>query len=566
MTTTTSISISTDLWDRMSKEAFDAPKKEESYNDDDDDDSTVDSQDDDDDDDECDLEDEAVLAQVEQAISNLEKQNDTMTEEDERQEEQEEEQEVAKPESTTEQETPANDTPDAENEVAKPETTTRQETSANETPEAVEHKPDPAGEVSVSFPSADDVAVTPVKEGTETESSKQEDPISEQVQEVPAAATEESSASVPTLEVGEWAEFTKDIFLLSNFPPGWDVSDLLEHCFVKDERIWKRYFDSRCLLAKACQEPKEESKHEMTPSDLYRQELETAFTSDWRNSVLGSMLQKHTYQRVAKVSMDERTGQLNDATVVSTIFSPYFLPRAVQLCMRYHRRPQDFWCSWHIQFVSLKEHKEDKMAYWRPHLTDMCELCSNGYAKMPTKEVGFMPIEDIDTAYMTPSVVRKIRKWLFGSISSLNFCDDLTLLKYIFGSSGAVRNFELLKGDIGYTWTANDAQAKDMKAYGQLTDAQIESATDVGTNWLEYQCRLMSCSLRPIDQWLDPYDEKYKKGLWGERVMKHRYKTHGIFEQDELIRQYPHKVWERAERGYKDPSFQNKVKKVVGKL
>jgi len=27
----------------------------------------------------------------------------------------------------------------------------------------------------------------------------------------------------------------------------------------------------------------------------------------------------------------------------------------------------------------------------------MWEVCSNGYAQMPTSEVGFMPVEEIDT-------------------------------------------------------------------------------------------------------------------------------------------------------------------------
>ena len=95
-------------------------------------------------------------------------------------------------------------------------------------------------------------------------------------------------------------------------------------------------------------------------------------------------------------------------------------------------------------------------------------------------------------------------------------------------------------------------------------EEEIEQADGVGTNWLEFECRKVTNSLRSIDQWYDPYDTKYYKGLWGEKYMEYRYKRHGIYEKDEHIRKSPYKVWDRAERGIKE-SMPTRAMKVAGK-
>jgi hypothetical protein len=178
----------------------------------------------------------------------------------------------------------------------------------------------------------------------------------------------------------------------------------------------------------------------------------------------------------------------------------------------------------------------------------MWEVCSNGYAQMPTAEVGFMPVEEIDTSFLTPNMIRKIRKWLFGSLKSVDIADDLTLIKFLLGTTGVINNFELLHGDIGYTWIARDAQEEDMIDF-DVDDEQVEHATVIGTNWLEFQCRMITGSLRSMDSWYDPYDLKYHKGKWGEAALEHRFKTYGIRFKNAHVRNSPHKVWDLALRG-----------------
>jgi hypothetical protein len=151
-------------------------------------------------------------------------------------------------------------------------------------------------------------------------------------------------------------------------------------------------------------------------------------------------------------------------------------------------------------------------------------------------------------------MVRKIRKWLFGTAQSNALFDDLTLMKYVFGSCGAVRDFTVLKADIGHLWDAREAHVQDMKDYANVPEEEIDVAVNTGTNWLEFACRSVTSSLRSIDQWYEPYDMKYYKGIWGEKVMTLRFRKHGVHEQDEHVRNNPHKVWDRAERKIKDKS------------
>jgi hypothetical protein len=495
----------------------------------------------DDDEDFVKVEDEAVVAQVEQALAKLESKSFPASNE---------ETAVSEP------------LPDKEKSGETSNTESAQVDEAVQETPSLGGKGDEATDGSVqdeimSPRSVESEATSKPSEVVESEStSKQseEKDAEEKESAKVGKATETVKEEIQPMEIGEWAAFSQEIFSLGHFPSEWVDPNLVNQSCNKDEKVWKRYFDSRCLLSKACEDPTDEHKEELTASHIYRKQIEVAFKEEWKSTTLGELLLKQTYQRATKV-MRDANGVLEGATVVSTIFSPFFLPRAVQVCMRYHRLPNDFWCTWHIQFVSLKDVKEDNMAYWRPHLTDMWELCSNGYARVPTNEIGFFAVEDVDTAYLTPNMVRKIRKWLFGSINSLKTCDDFTLLKYIFGSSGAVHDFNVLDADIGYTWKANENQTNDMATYGNLSKADLEKATTIGTNWLEFQCRMITSSLRPVDYWYDPYDAKYYKGVWGEKLMEHRCRKYGLVPHDANIRENPHKVWDLAPHGIREVSI-----------
>ena len=177
-------------------------------------------------------------------------------------------------------------------------------------------------------------------------------------------------------------------------------------------------------------------------------------------------------------------------------------------------------------------------------MVDMVELCSNEFLENPTDEVGWVPIEHVTTDYFTPSIVRKIRKWLFGHYSSYRLFTDFDMMKYLFGTCGTVDNMNTLHGDIGHHWKASDTQAEDMKVYGELRPESIEHAKKIGTSWLEYHSRLVCSALRPIDQWYDPYDQRGMKGAWGAAVIERRREVYpGVYEETQEERERPWVVW-----------------------
>lgn len=177
-----------------------------------------------------------------------------------------------------------------------------------------------------------------------------------------------------------------------------------------------------------------------------------------------------------------------------------------------------------------------------------------------------MPVENMKTTHLSPNLVRKIRKWLFGSPKSYDMFNDFALLKYLLGTCGTVNDFQTLDGDIGHTWKASEAQTRDMQSWGGLSDTETQRAASVGMNWLEYECRVLTQSLRPVDHWYDPYDQKYHKASWGEAILVHRYRMHGYYEENDDIRLNPYRVWDESVRGNYGKSIQERVMRMIGKL
>lgn len=442
------------------------------------------------------------------------------------------------------------------------------------------------GEVPVVTPGSTTAgadAVTHEARESPTETKDDEEKLEEEEEEeATEGADVPSTPLAPVIKVGEAAQTVCDSFGVSMLPDDFVTPELLENCKVKDETLWERYLDARRCLADDCAEKAAKAKEvseegksgdDETPSkdesQAYLAELKEKFESQWEASILGSFLNKHTYQRSARVSISD--GKLEDATIVSTIFSPYLFPRAVQLCHRYFRRSKQFYCTWHVQFVSLEIYNgaEDLLRYyWKPLLSEMMEICSNGYLENPTTEIDWVAVEDIRASTFTPSIVRKMRKWLFGHFNSYQFFNDIDLVRYVLGSCGAVEpSLTTLHGDIGHHWKASPAQAEDMQIYGTIKDAEVEKAVKIGSTWLEFHSRMATNSLRAIDQWYEPYDQRYHKAKWGKDVMDYRYQETGYYEEDDKIRDQPWKVWDRSVRGiHGNQTVQGNVISLIGSL
>ena len=387
----------------------------------------------------------------------------------------------------------------------------------------------------------------PPAAGSEPESGSQAAPTQKIEQSL-------SLKSMPTNpELCDSANQAMKEFKITALPSSWDSPALIEQSRGRDELVWKEYYEARRLLQNACDMDSKENRPAQVYKTMIRQQLEAA----WRTRILGNVLLKHTYHRTNHVVL--KNPSLESATVASTIFSPYLLPRAVQLCHLYQRTVggTDFKCSWHIQFISLADGASSRAMgrdlmsyYWRPHMTDMVELCSNEYLECPTDEIGWVPIENISTEYFTPSIVRKIRKWLFGHYHSYRLFTDFDMMKYLMGTCGTVDNMNTLCGDIGHRWKATQTQAEDMKIYGELRTETVLHAKKVGCNWLEYHTRLVCSALRPLDQWYEPYDQRRMKGAWGAAVLDHRRELYpGVYDETEEERQQPWIVWNESLRG-----------------
>jgi hypothetical protein len=346
------------------------------------------------------------------------------------------------------------------------------------------------------------------------------------------------------LDESSWAKRCMDEFDLRAFPKEWEAPFLVNKMSLSDDPAWRSYYEARVQLEEDSKEviyDGDDQKEDDTYNTVYEIKIQAELSKGQ-----GDLLQPHTAIRVTGVRMEDEL--LESARVVSTIFSPYMLPRAVQFCHRYHRRLESelthFYCTWYIQFISLADEREDdSLNLWRPCIDDLEVLCSNCYMTMPTEEVPWRAVEDIHTRNLSPPVVRRIREWMFGTPRSTEVMTDLELLKYAFASCGT-SNFCTIYGTNGYRWRAKRAQVKEMLAYG-ISEEEVKEAQFVGINWLEHHCRLISGDLRPIDQYCVAYDQRYHKGKWGKDVIENRYELLGTFEET-TYEENPWMVWDRS--------------------
>ena len=376
----------------------------------------------------------------------------------------------------------------------------------------------------------------------------------------------------------------------------------------KNDRIWTKYRVARQHLEADIREKEEFLSESGSPGSenlQYKRQLQNSLkglSEDEHSKKVPSstfqLLLKHTKQRVAGVEFDKTNPNvLKSATVISTIFSPYLLPRAVQFCFRYKhqergdtagdttgadnrkQKQEDYHCMWDMHFISFDDaaaestNNADKGDWdgeiWKPCLDDLEELCSIRNLNMPTDEIAWRAVKEIDVNNLNPTSVRRIREWLFGTSLSSSILDDFSLLQYIFVSCGVTRDFRIQMGLIGYKWKPTRSVINDMIAYGGISqgEADIHESDDGGVSWLEYQIRFVSGTLRLVDRFYEPYDTKKGKGEWGLEVAEKRYGANGVYEENEKLRRNPWLVWDRSSHGlHGAPTIEHTVLSFIGSL
>ena len=195
------------------------------------------------------------------------------------------------------------------------------------------------------------------------------------------------------------------------------------------------------------------------------------------------------------------------------------------------------------------------------------ELCSNCYVDPPSVKEQYedwQPIENIQTCNLTPSCLRRIRGWIFGSASlSMALLDNFALLRLVFASCGTA-DFGSILGHTGHSWPSfrNRQQAFDaLVADGVLAEDSDPYESIKGVGWLEYQARLITGALRPQDLYYEPYDIMGAKTAWAEVVLRNLADGSDGEDEDEdededdednvmgAIREAPFTLWEKAEKG-----------------
>ena len=197
------------------------------------------------------------------------------------------------------------------------------------------------------------------------------------------------------------------------------------------------------------------------------------------------------------------------------LWSPYAIPRAIQLRHKYHRKPdwnkQEFSASWSYWLVDTFEKETAKETKDGPNMIQLCSACY---------EDEELQADVINTDGFTIERVADLKRFLFASDSSWD--DDLSFLKLLFASM-ATPNFRVLHDDgvnnfIGHTWKPEQG--------GFLRERLVEEGIldfeddDVSTTWLEYHARRITQQLLPMDKYYKPFQLQDAPGYYAYQQKK----------------------------------------------
>lgn len=199
------------------------------------------------------------------------------------------------------------------------------------------------------------------------------------------------------------------------------------------------------------------------------------------------------------------------------IWSPYAIPRAVQVVHKYHRKPdwskQEFSVSWRYRIIdnfaeNAKEVAEDT-TNTNNKMTTLCGCCY---------EDEELQADVINTDGVALETVKSLNECLLGSSTSLptSVLDDLSFLKLLFASM-ATPDFRVLHDDgvnnfIGHT--------RKPEQGGFLRERLVEEgildfeSDEISTTWLEYHARSITNNLLPVDKYYKPFNIRDAPGYY----------------------------------------------------
>jgi hypothetical protein len=361
-----------------------------------------------------------------------------------------------------------------------------------------------------------------------------------------------------------WRQKCIQEFSLLPLPSEWTAkNNALSKLSISDDATWKRYYEFRKRLF-----PKksgDSDEQDMDDEGYLLKRCQKAFREELRSLAReGCSLnwRSHTAQRIEDCSFEDMD-ELRTGIYRSYIFSPYALPQALTFKHYYHHRTRMSWvefqCDWLFSMLRFdRSWPKTQPIYLADEEMEL--LCVNQLLDPPEWEgADWTAVEDIDVSNFTACTVQRFREWLFGcSFHSLEVMDNFSLLRLIFASCGTA-GFSALYGDIGYTWRPNydSEEERKLRSKGILTDDEDWPTL----NWLEYQARLVTDSLRPQDMLYQPYDVREGKSDWGMNLLDNvddEDDEDGMLdglvvegEKWDVIHAAPWILWERAEKRQK---------------
>jgi hypothetical protein len=366
-------------------------------------------------------------------------------------------------------------------------------------------------------------------------------------------------------------------------PDDWNLSEklLVE---INDEQAWEKYLTYRNekqkhqkkQVIKPEDDCSEEDEGDEEPWDSWEQDL----TNDWidklnetAKDVKYEAWLNHVCLHLNSNWEDEDT--LRSAEYQCEIFSPYAIPRAIELEHQFHERGRmysaEFGVKWEFKLVRFDG--EDNGDYVTEMYKDLWPsgryfvdalynassgqelLCGNYYKHPPpykdNEDVSlncWTAVERINVKNFTPLTVKRMRRWIFGASLTPTGLSDFDFLRLALASM-ATPNFSTLNGHVGHEWDPRDSGFIDQ------TRGLPSSVT-----WLEYQSRLVTQTLRPgCDEYYEPYNELGAKGNWGMNVLDNIEEEENddseTEDERENMRKAPWLIWEEAEKRRGIPSI-----------
>ena len=259
-------------------------------------------------------------------------------------------------------------------------------------------------------------------------------------------------------------------------------------------------------------------------------------------------LERHVYVIGPVDSTWEDVDDLRSCELRAIVYSPFALPRHVDLFLGYHKRARHYSCEFHFHITfdlgsgARKFAEPQQAALAKMWLTDAGEwsmperpmtehgevLCANGYDDPPQSGLNddddmqlWTEVEMIEVGNYTPATVRRLRSWLLANCAragSHKLVSDLALMKLLLAAAGTGSSHV----EEGYSWPGcrtHQAVLQQLEADGVLEELATKEHVP-HTSWLDYQTRLAAQALTPLDAYYSPYDVQEAHAEWGKRVLE----------------------------------------------